>query len=141
MDTRRYLKELPVRLTPAERALKNDEVLELLDLIDDLAEEKKETASAMATQIKKAKKDGMELRKQLSANAEKRQVEVEERLDFRDHTVVTVRLDTGEVISERTMRTEEAQTTMEVIDGGGETVAEVWGMDGERATADPNDVL
>ena len=135
METKRYLKELPVKLTPAERATKQDEVLELLDLVDDITEEMKETVKAFREKITKAQKEMTGLRKQLRSDSEKREVQVEERPDFRTQSVTTVRLDTAEVIAERTMRADELQTTMEVVDGGGETVGEVWGLDGEKKEA------
>jgi len=129
MESRRFMKELPVELTATERAAKQDEVLEFLDQIEDEEEEKKEDASAHAATIKELKSNMAKIRKQLRSNSEKREVEVEETPDFRTQTVTTTRLDTGAVLAERTMLAEELQTeldTGEPADPAGETVEETW---------------
>jgi len=132
MDTRRLMKELPVELTASERAAKQDGVLDHLDAIEDLEEEKKESAKSYADDIKAEKAAMAKLRKQLGSNSEKRNVECEEQSDFRTQTVITIRLDTGAVISERTMSADELQTELDTstepegIDTAGETVEETW---------------
>ena len=112
-ETKRYNKKLPVKLTDQEKIDKGLRVVELLDEIDDVKEEAKDAAAEARDKIKDIQKRLDEHRKHLRAGTEPREVECIDQQDWSRKRVVTIRLDTGEIVTERALKPSELQTEID----------------------------
>jgi hypothetical protein len=100
---------LPVRLTDAEVAQRAADLANATQTRENLETQKSSTIASLTGDIKAQKLKISKLAKVVAERAEMRDVEIEESRDEERWMMVTKRLDTGEIISERQMTSEERQ--------------------------------
>ncbi len=102
-------KILLVKLTQEEMSAKAQELATEVKTVDELREKKKQQSGDVAAQIKEHEARVKRLSDHIATGKEEREVEIEERPNYDDKTIETVRRDTGEVITRRVMTQEERQ--------------------------------
>jgi hypothetical protein len=103
------IKDLPCRLSPEELTARASEAAELhLELVA-LREAARDAARARRDEISEKEERADELARSVRTKVETRSVACEERFDDTRCCVSTVRLDTLEVVSSRTMTNDEKQ--------------------------------
>jgi hypothetical protein len=105
--TRRYAKELPVTLSPSEFETKAKSLATKIAEKDALLAKKREATKDFTDRIMIASREQEKLRKTIETGTEERMVECEETSDFDQNRCVIRRLDTGEIVSERAMDSDE----------------------------------
>ncbi|NIO76302.1 MAG: hypothetical protein GTN69_10570 [Armatimonadetes bacterium] len=118
-DAERFTRVLPVALTDEEiqaRGLELAAKMNELDKIDLTVQAAKDKAKEDRKPIDKRI---AELRRQLTAKAEDRQVQCEEVKDYGTKRAQTVRLDTAEVIDDRPLTSDELQGELHLLPGQG----------------------
>lgn len=100
---------LYVNLTPAELTERGQQLAATSQLHDSVEEEAKEIASSYRTQIKGHRNKMKALSKVIEEKREERMVPVVDRPDYGTNLMVTIRVDTGEIIRSRTLTPEELQ--------------------------------
>jgi hypothetical protein len=113
-DTQRYTETLPVKLTESE-------ALERADVSARLQQERDAIEAAMKADAAQRKADIQEkdaamrrLAEEIRQRRTYRAVDCERRFDYSDGKVREVRLDTGEIISERDMTYDERQRKLDL---------------------------
>lgn len=108
--------DLPVRLTAEEQRLKGEQLAKLYDDRQKVEAEKTRVAQELGAKLKNLDKDIRDLADQVKECREMREVQCREEKDHGSGTVLTVRMDTGEVVSSRAMKLGERQ--VEMLPGG-----------------------
>lgn len=103
---------LPVTLTDDELLHRGNTLAELLDKIDSLEQQKKDSAADFKNQIETKETEASELSMVIRQKTEIREVEVRERKDYTVRKIYMVRLDTGEIYDSRPMNIDDAQEGM-----------------------------
>lgn len=116
MPPRRFDELLPCKLTDEEVATKADELEAALASVDVLKAEKKERTAEINARIKIAEARVGEIREVRRTRTEMRSVECVESFELRLGVARTTRVDTGEQIRERALRSSELQTTLPTLD-------------------------
>lgn len=98
---------LPVPLTYDEQLQRGKDHAALCQRIAIAKDDAKEEAKGRKLAIKKLETEECELRDVVNTGKERRPVEVRDEYDKEAKLVVTIRLDTGEVVSSRPMTSEE----------------------------------
>jgi hypothetical protein len=101
--------ELPVRLTNGEKLQRGNLAAELAHESHVLEEKRKLQNAALKAQIDALQEQMADLFDQLRTGEQVREVEVEQKKDFELGVERIIRLDTGEVVSERALGPEEMQ--------------------------------
>jgi hypothetical protein len=101
--------ELPVRLTNGEKLQRGNLAAELAHESHVLEEKRKLQNAALKAQIDALQEQMADLFDQLRTGEQVREVEVEQKKDFELGMERIIRLDTGEVVSERALGPEEMQ--------------------------------
>ena len=109
VETRRWKKPLPVRCTPAETERNAQKLAEAELALHREREAKAESNRAYAAKIKDLQGEVKGLALDVKAGTKQEEVEVETTYDWPHGSVKVTRLDTGEVVEERPMRTPERQ--------------------------------
>lgn len=107
--TIKVVKELRCALTDEELLERGQALARALEQMQKREADGKAYAANVKSDIEQYKKEGQRLYHHISEKSEWRQVECEEVHDFDEGKVSLVRLDTGEVVSERRMWDEERQ--------------------------------
>jgi hypothetical protein len=110
---------LPVKLTAEEKEAKAQELASTVDRIKFLEADRREHTAEINSSIKERRHIVEKLVRQVKSGTEEREVDVEEVVDWSAAVVRTVRKDTAEVVSSRTLTPKERQQTMlSPISGG-----------------------
>lgn len=117
MKTKKITVPLDCDLTEALRVEYGHQVATLTLEISGLETEKKESASDFKERIDVRTAEARRLSGILKAGKEPRSVACEEQFDFANRSVSVWRLDTGELVTSRTMELDEMQETMP-LEGG-----------------------
>lgn len=112
-DTQR----LPCQLTPAETAVRADELARTLETLEVLKADKAAAVSRFREMIKLSERKSYDLGDVVRTGKEYREVPVRYASDFEANQIHTIRLDTGEVVSSRPMEAAERQQAMDFADG------------------------
>jgi len=128
------LRRLPVKLTNEELLDRSKSLTTELDKKDALTAKKKSEAEKIAGDIALVEEGIQALRKALRDGEEERDVECHVHRDFDNHTVVTIRNDTGEIIEERPMTQAELQTSL--LDRGAEQHGKLLAINGDKPKGD-----
>ena len=102
-----HVRRLPVKLTDEEMIIKGQELAELENQLTDLEDQKRVTAKAFSKDIEANKGRIKRVSHAINTKQENRDVECEEVRDEEAMKVSVIRLDTGEIVSERLMTAEE----------------------------------
>lgn len=105
----KVVKELRCQLTDGELLARGQELARALEQMQKREADGKAFAANVKSDIEQYKKEGLRLTSHIAEKSEWRKVECNEVHDFEAGTVSVVRLDTGEVVSERRMCDEERQ--------------------------------
>ena len=105
----KVVKELRCKLTDEELLARGQELARALEQMQKREADGKAFAANVKSDIEQYKKEGLRLTSHIAEKSEWRKVECDEVHDFEAGTVSVVRLDTGEVVSERRMWDEERQ--------------------------------
>ncbi len=111
--TRTIMQELPVRLTPEEKARKSEQLVKALEDKDGLESAKKAASDDFKQRLTLKDGEVKKLTREVSTGVEYRDVACEEVMAFGRNQVDLIRQDTGEIVSSRSMRPEERQGAME----------------------------
>jgi hypothetical protein len=103
---------LPVILSNRELQDRGETLAENLQKTAQVENDLAAKSSEIKGQIKALKAVTSKLAQTIQSGQEERLVECEIHFDYRHHNVKTVRCDTGEVVSERTMNADELQTEL-----------------------------
>lgn len=114
MTADRRVERLRVKLTPQEKEAKAELLAKLCTDLTVLEEQKKASSADYSAQIKKLKADNADVVYDVRTGTEERDVEVEERPDWKERIVKTIRTDTGEIIFKRPMTDKEKQTRFDL---------------------------
>jgi len=114
---------LPVQLTGHELIERGTELSTVRERIDELESQRKEAASSLRGQMDELEAKSRHLVRELSTKKTLRSVEVQDEPDLHHNEMVRIRLDTGEVISRRTLTIEEITAARQVQLGLPETSA------------------
>jgi hypothetical protein len=109
----RSSRKLPVKLTEAEHNVKAVELARAQLRHDALLEEHKEAKAVMRQEAKAAHAKIRELTGDVATGTEQRMVQCREVIDFDQHAVYVVRLDTGVVIESRALNEQDRQLAIE----------------------------
>jgi hypothetical protein len=112
MNREPFFRNLPVELTDDEVFEHGARVASLMKTIEDLEEEKASNASAYAQRIKMARLHMKATATELRTGVAYRDVRCTDAVTADSREVVTVRLDTGEVVARRPATDHELQTEM-----------------------------
>ena len=107
--TLKVVKELRCALTDEELLARGQALARALEQMQKREADGKAFAANVKSDIEQYKKEGLRLTSHIAEKSEWRPVECNEVHDFKEGTVSLIRLDTGEVISERRMWDEERQ--------------------------------
>ena len=107
--TIKVVKELRCALTDEELLARGQALARALEQMQKREADGKAFAANVKSDIEQYKKEGLRLTSHIAEKSEWRPVECNEVHDFEAGTVSVVRLDTGEVVSERRMWDEERQ--------------------------------
>ena len=105
----KVVKELRCKLTDEELLERGQALARALEQRQKREADGKAFAANVKSDIEQYKKEGLRLTSHIAEKSEWRKVECDEVHDFEAGTVSVVRLDTGEVVSERRMWDEERQ--------------------------------
>ena len=105
----KVVKELRCKLTDEELLERGQALVRALEQMQKREADGKAFAANVKSDIEQYKKEGLRLTSHIAEKSEWRKVECDEVHDFEAGTVSVVRLDTGEVVSERRMWDEERQ--------------------------------
>ena len=105
----KVVKELRCALTDEELLARGQALARALEQMQKREADGKAFAANVKSDIEQYKKEGLRLTSHIAEKSEWRPVECNEIHDFAEGTVTMVRLDTGELISERRMWDEERQ--------------------------------
>lgn len=133
MPPRRFDELLPCTLTDEELRARGDELVKVLDAIDVIEGERKTANDQFKARVQIQEQRARELRTAIEKKQEERSVEVVETFELRLGVARTTRVDTGEQIRERALRSSELQTTLPTLD---ERTAEQASFPLDRETAD-----
>lgn len=106
-EPRRITRQLPCKLTDAEVIARGDEIDQLLTEAEELEDEKKSAASEFKSQLDKIAEQVRKAKNQRMSRQVEREVEVTVTQDAVHAEEVTIRIDTGEVVSKRTLTRDE----------------------------------
>lgn len=109
IEKRRYPRELLVELTELELAAKSNELAVVVRARDALLERKRSVMQRFKEQVTSMDNARTELAEAVETKKVRRPVECAEMLQARTSEILTVRLDTGEVLETRTASAEELQ--------------------------------
>jgi len=112
MPPRKFDEVLPCSLTEKEVAAKADELEAALASVDVLKAEKKDRTAEINARIKIAEAHVTEIREVRRTATEMRAVECVESFELRLGVARTTRVDTGEMIRERALRSSELQPSL-----------------------------
>ncbi len=116
--SRSIMQELPVRLTPDEKARKSEQLVKALEDKDGLEHAKKAAVDDFKQRLTAKDYEVKRLTREVSTGIEYREVACEEVMAFGRSQVDLIRSDTGEVVSSRAMRPEERQEAMDFAGPG-----------------------
>jgi len=108
-ETETITRFLPVPLTPEEFTEKAQELVRIDNEIDDLDAAQKSAAKYTKEKIGGLLSDKRELQEAIKTKQERRPVDCVFEPDFTARVLRLVRLDTGEIVEERTMTADELQ--------------------------------
>lgn len=111
----RYKKKVPCSLDGDERAVKSDRIVEALGETKVEKGLMKEATSGHRKIINELVKEVENLREQLAAGTEMREVYVAERKNYREDLVEVYRLDTMEMVESRPLTKEERQDAFPIV--------------------------
>ena len=117
---RRFKRDLPVELTDDELKKKGKKAGHLKKKIGKIKAEMKLAVAGHKEQLKESQAALDTILDDLDAGTEDRKVECEERLDYKTHRAMIVRVDTMEEVETRTMSAEEHQTSLVPDSVGGD---------------------
>lgn len=110
IDTpKRFTQVLPVKLTQNELVARGRALTERLAALDEKRAEAADSAKRFKDQITVIDDHCRTLRRTIESESEDRDVECEERIDRVRRIATVVRLDTGEVVSERKLELDDVQ--------------------------------
>lgn len=116
MPPRRFDEVLPCTLTDEELRERGDELVKVLATIDQIEAEKKIANDGFKARIQIQESRARELRDAIENKREDREVECVESYELRIGVARTTRVDTGEQIRERALRSSELQPTLPAVD-------------------------
>jgi hypothetical protein len=125
-------RSLPVMLTEDELLARGDALEKELGKLDECEERKKTEVAKINKDMALIEEGIRKLRSSIRLRTEDREVECTDRKDWDNHTVQTIRLDTGEIIDERPMTSAERQ--MSLIQNGAEQRGSLLVMKGDGET-------
>lgn len=111
-NVERYQQLLACDLTPDEIASYADQAARAAELRDQKERAREDANKAAKAEIERLDTDLGEFLKKVRTRKETREVTCERRFIFEENVVRIVRLDTGEVVSERAMTYDERQVVM-----------------------------
>lgn len=109
MPPRRFEEVLPCKLTDEELLERGAELAKVLDAIDEIDAEKKAAVDQFKARVQVQEARARELRTAIESKCEERAVECIESFELRLGVARTTRVDTGEQIRERALRSSELQ--------------------------------
>ncbi len=112
--TSRYTQSLPCPLTTEEFETKSKGLADLCKEINRAKDKAKEEAKMNKEAIDKMETTRFLLATIVHDKAEEREVEVEDKYNYREHMVESIRLDTGEIVGTRAMELSEYQSEMDL---------------------------
>jgi hypothetical protein len=112
MPPRRFDELLPCKLTDEELRERGDELVKVLAAVDEIEAEKKLANDQFKARIQIQEARARELRTAIETKREDRSVECVESYELRLGVARTTRVDTGEQIRERALRSSELQPTL-----------------------------
>lgn len=105
----KFKRALRVTLTPEEIQSKAGELADLMVEYSETESKRKADAASYSARLKSLDTQAQDIAQVIKAGEEERQVECEERRNFETSQIQIIRLDTGALVSERTMTAEEKQ--------------------------------
>lgn len=113
LQTSYVRKELDCRLSDPEMLELGKQLARANTELEEAEEKKREVTKQLAAEVEAARNNAVSLSRRLNRGAEFREVRCEVQKDLETCTVRTIRLDTYEVVSERSMTDEERQLTLD----------------------------
>lgn len=113
-ESPRATEMLPCELSGNEIRERGERMALVVRQIDSLEEEKAAVSARISAKIKQLKPDVSDLAQQITSGQEVREVVVEYRKNFKEGTLETVNVKTGELVRERTLT--EAERQLHIID-------------------------
>lgn len=135
MPPRRFEEMLPCALTDAEMIARGEQLSAALSVVDDIASERKKANDGFKARTELQMERVRELQKAIDTKAEERSVECIESFELRLGCARTVRVDTGEYIRERALRSSELQPELPMTNGENGHAAQM-----NLGEADPTDI-
>jgi len=117
---RQVTRDLPVKLTVAEAQRRGIELAEALQAKYDAEAHQTAIKATWKEELAQLEQDIRRLRRIVGNGEELRPVECSEEKNWKNKTVETVRLDTGEMVDFRPMSTHELQADLDFSPGGGD---------------------
>ncbi|MFW6087678.1 MAG: hypothetical protein ACODAG_10775 [Myxococcota bacterium] len=127
----RFERVLPVKLTEEQVADAAREMAEVAKQIDDLEQRKKELLAEMRTEMADLQGHLSGIAKKVRQGAVEDAVPCVQGLDYSEQHMITVRLDTGEVIERRPLTAEERQGEFDLSSADGEAGVRAKAQDDE----------